>query len=145
MAPTKKTRGKQAAIASLIGPQKATLGTYLTTMTTSPAGAPVPNLFYECAGDLSLGKRKVVSKTVFFWISREKPARGNAKELQPQTLTTCLRTFFGHMKDVYDWRFNFDKDFNFEGGLVPALNKLFADRRAVVGQKYGTAQNVAVM
>ena len=58
---------------------------------------------------------------------------------------TYLRTFFGQMKDIHDWRYCIDSNFNFRGGLIPALNDIFNQRRKKLGTIYGTAQNVTVL
>lgn len=48
------------------------------------------------------------------------------------------------MKDKPDCDFSSDQDFNFEGGLVPKLTDLFADRRKECGDAYGKEQSVTV-
>ena len=61
-----------------------------------------------------------------------------AGTLQPSTMITYLRTLFGHMRDVYDWRYNLDRDFHLKSGLWPHLDKLNGDRKDDIGKSYGT-------
>ena len=84
----------------------------------------IPRLFLSLGGEKTLATKKLASKIIDFHVSRMRPSRHNVLgELQPSTITTLVRTLFGVMTDLYDWRFQFDRDFNFENGLVPQLNK----------------------
>ncbi len=38
---------------------------------------------------------------------------------------TYLRTIMGMSKDLFDWHYQLNRDFNFAGGLTANLNKLF--------------------
>ena len=59
------------------------------------------------------------------------------------SIMTYLRIFFGHMKDLYDWRYVLEKDFNVEGVLIPSLDRSFQERRKQSGATYGVANNVS--
>ena len=84
----------------------------------------------------------LLSKIVFHWVSGLPTTNCKFKFQQPRTLVQYVRTLFGRFKDRFDWDYSFDNDFNFDGGLVPMLNKLFNDRRKQVGVGYGAANNV---
>ena len=49
------------------------------------------------------------------------------------------------MKDKHDWNYSFDKDFKFEGGLVPKLTAFFVERRKECGDAYGKKQAVSII
>ena len=95
-------------IKSLLGPHKLLIGTVLANLFVSPLGGEVPYLLTSCVGISGLSVRTLVSNTVFYWISNRKAECGDSPWLQPTTMMTYVRTFFGHMKDIYDWRFNLD-------------------------------------
>lgn len=146
--PTHDTRRKKFEgeyITSVTVPQKDILGPALTAMVSSPCGINVPQIFKTCAGEVTLDKRKLAGSSIFFWISHKLPGRGSKKHIEPDTMMTYLRTFFGHMRDTHDWRFNLDSDFNFEGGLRPCLDILITKRRKEVGAAFGTGANQAKM
>ena len=130
-------------ISEVTGRQKEFVGV-LSELTQTVDGHSIPNLFLICGGEKTLLTRKLVSSTIFNWVRDKKPQRGPGAHLEPNTIMTYIRTFLGHMKDTYDWRYNLDKDFNFAGGLTPSLNKLFNDRHdAAVGGLYGTGSKRA--
>ena len=85
-------------------------------------------------------KRRLASKVLFFPFSRSKPVRPNGLgEYQPSTITTNISVILGHVVDKHDWRFNMNKDCNFEDGLIPKLDRLFNERRESIGPAYGVA------
>jgi len=49
---------------------------------------------------------------------------------------TYCRTILGLSKDLFDWRFQLNRDFNFAGGLTANLNKLFENRAKMHGSLY---------
>ena len=87
-------------------------------------------------------------KTLFFWISNRKPEHtgpGIGPHLQPNSMMCMVCTLLWHMKDTHDWRFSLDKDFNFEGGLTPCLNKLIWDRKKEVRHDDRLGANRSIM
>ena len=56
-----------------------------------------------------------------------------------------LRTIIGYLRDSHDWRFKLEKDFNFDGGLKPALDELFEKRRLEVGGGFGAGSNRSIL
>ena len=113
----------------------------------NPESEEVPALFLACAGPSpNLGQKKAVSKSAYYFFSRLKPVRETGcPDYQPASLMCLVRTFFGHMKETYDWNYNVQNDFNFQGGMVPALNDLFARRRKIHGPEYGTEKKETVL
>ena len=65
--------------------------------------------------------------------------------LQPNSMLNRVCTLLEHMRDTHDWRFSLNKDFNYEGGLTPCLNKLIRDRKKEVGHSYGIGANRSIM
>ena len=130
-------------IKSILGSQSQLLSPPLLEIVDSPIpGVRVPHVVVFLGGIQNMHKRMLLSKIVFHWVSRLPTTNCRYKYQQPRTLVAYIRTLFGHFKDRFDWNYSFGRDFNFDGGLVPMLNKLFNDRRKEVGVAYGTANNV---
>ena len=112
-----------------------------------PLKPAVPLLFHACAGATpDLGQRKCVSKATFRFFADLKPARNSGlSDYQPQTLMCMVRSFFAHMKDNYDWNYTYQKDFKFEGGLIPALDDLIKRRKKLHGVEYGVEKKKSVL
>ena len=69
------------SVIQMVSLQFTDLATTETVVTNQ--GRPNPMLYNTCGGEKTLAKRKTVSKTVFYWISRKKNARGG-KEMAPR-------------------------------------------------------------
>ena len=41
-----------------------------------------------------------------------------------------LRTLVGALATHFNWEYSLSEDFNFPGGLLPRINKLYAERAA---------------
>jgi hypothetical protein len=71
-------------------------------------------------------KRRMASALLFASLcSKTLKKKTNFSELQPTPIMTYCCTILGMCTDLFNWRFQLNKDFNFAGGLTPNLNKLF--------------------
>ena len=130
-------------IAALTGQEEA-LGPELLQLVPSPYGGMVPKLLFEMGGAASLDKRRIIGCTIFKWISTKPVERGDRAFHEPITVMQYIRTFLGHMKNLYDWNLTLDHDFDFEGGLSPSLTDLF-QRRRQIDINYGAKSSPAVL
>ena len=130
-------------IAALTGQEEA-LGPELLQLVPSPYGGMVPKLLFEMGGAASLNKSRIIGCTIFRWISTKPVERGDRAFHEPITVMQYIRTFLGHMKNLYDWNLTIDQDFDFEGGLSPPLTELF-QRRRQIDINYGAKSSPAVL
>ena len=80
---------------SLQGPQKDILGEYLTTVVRTEDGLDVPRIVVECAKETMLDIKRIIGRTIFFWISERKPERtgpGIGPHLQPNSMMCMVCT-----------------------------------------------------
>ena len=101
-------------------------------------------MFSVCAGDKTPLKIKIVSNAIWVWMSEKVDSRNETGWLEPNTMMVYLRTMLGDMNEVYSWNYNLMKDFNFKGGLTPALNDFFTTHHNK-DKKYGTEPKKVVM
>ena len=101
-------------------------------------------MFIVCAGDKTPLKIKIVSNAIWVWMSEKVDSRNETGWLEPNTMMVYLRTMLGDMNEVYSWNYNLMKDFNFKGGLTPALNDFFTTHHNK-DKKYGTEPKKVVM
>ena len=88
----------------------------------------VPYLFLVCTGRKTPCKIDLVSKTIWLWISKKKNTKNKSGWLEPGSMMTYLKTFMAEMDQVYGWKYNLLKDFNFKGGLAAGLDDMFQSR-----------------
>jgi len=119
------------------------LSDLLKKMVTAADGTHVvPAVIIELGGDINLQKRRMALAVLFGWLSLKKPKKTSIlPDLQPTPIMTYLWTLLGKCKDLFDWRFQLNCDFNFAGGLITNLNKLFQHHQQQHGVLYGAASN----
>jgi hypothetical protein len=96
----------------------------------------IPAIFLMCSGEITLAKVKLANLALIEWQGRTQKKGENKEEkfrwYQPGTQNQRMRTFFGTMKQRFDWRFNFDS-FTFVGGVTSFVKALYAKRLSEFG------------
>ncbi len=89
-------------------------------------------------GEVTLAKQKLTSAILFEWVSSIHGRGRNCADIQPNTTAVYIRTLLSVLRDVFDWRYQLNKDLDFHGGFAPCVNKLFEICHSIHGSLYGT-------
>jgi hypothetical protein len=112
----------------------------LKQMVTAPDGTHVvPVVILKLSGDVNMEKRRIASALLLGFLSSKTPKKEHlsGSSTSPSVMTYC-HTILGLSKDLVDWCFQLNRDFNFAGGLTSNLNKLFENHAKMHGSLYGS-------
>ena len=105
----------------------------------SPDGltSQAPSLFVALGGQKTAQKLQLCNKALVMWMKHTKKKRKAPKDkfiwYQPVSQNQRLRTFIAVMQNRFGWQFLLN-DFNFKGGVVPEVQRLYEKRYKEVGK-----------
>ena len=97
-------------------------------------GKLVPKLFKILGGTKT--KTKIVMASNLLWrlfkdMKNTRAKEGECPYLEPDTENVKLCTLMAVMKEEYNWEYQLDRDFNFEGGFAGRIRVLREERMKV--------------